>query len=261
MNAWYAADASATAAQLDHLSSCVQQWWARATRQHQQDAHSSIACRCLAQGLKLHDSGALLSGCAHTVCHQLMKLPAYPAACCLTPQGANGQFDFFVGEGSSVIFADNVTRNRVSCTDPPQAAKLVERTQRSPRFLGPEGMKQMYSEGNLNFRGQLFPSTLHLLNYSAEFPKHYNGGYTVVSVVCAQVPSSLALPCLALPWVVGVVVADVHCLSRVRHLVKNCWVTSSMHCAGHMQRHMQRHMRSGPTALSSACMQCIPSCL
>jgi hypothetical protein len=100
------------------------------------------------------------------------------------PQGANAQFDFFIGEGASVIFANNVVRNRLSCTDPPQAAKLVERTQRSPRFLGPDGQKQVYEEADLEFRGQLFPSTLHLQNYSAEFPKHYNGGYTVVSDTC-----------------------------------------------------------------------------
>lgn len=81
-------------------------------------------------------------------------------------QGANAQFDFFLGEGSSVITATNVYRNRKACTDIEAASKLVERTSRSSRFLGPQGTtRQIYEAADVVWRGQLFPRTLHLLNY------------------------------------------------------------------------------------------------
>lgn len=98
-------------------------------------------------------------------------------------QGANAQFDFFLGEGNSVVWAINVVRNRRSCTDPGTAVKLVGITKRSPRFLGPNGSpNQTFALEDFEWRGSTFPRTLHLVNYSAEFPRHYNGGYSVVSV-------------------------------------------------------------------------------
>lgn len=74
-------------------------------------------------------------------------------------------------------------RNRQSCTEAQTAGRLIERTMRSTRFLGPgNSSKQLYGIADLTWRGQLYPDTLHLQNYSAEFPKHYNGGYAVVGV-------------------------------------------------------------------------------
>ena len=105
-----------------------------------------------------------------------------PLASSIRSQGANAQFDFFIGEGNSVVNATNVVRNRLSCTDPVSATKLVDRTTRSPRFLGPgNSPKQFHELADLVWRGVNHPDTLHLLNYSVEYPRHYNGGYTVVS--------------------------------------------------------------------------------
>jgi hypothetical protein len=104
-------------------------------------------------------------------------------------QGANAQFDFFYGQGNSVVNATNVVRNRRSCTDTHTAGKLVARTKRAARFPGLTN-EQVYEVADLTWRGQLFPQTLHLQNYSVEFPRHYNGGYLVVSVAVQTARSS-----------------------------------------------------------------------
>lgn len=110
--------------------------------------------------------------------------PLLVTAClALLRQGANAQFDFFFGQGNSVINATNVVRNRRSCTDSNTAVKLVLRTKRAARFPG-VNTEQVVELADLTWRGQLFPNTLHLVNYSVEFPRHYNGGYMVVSAGC-----------------------------------------------------------------------------
>jgi hypothetical protein len=39
---------------------------------------------------------------------------------------------------------------------------------------------QVYAADDITFRGKLYPRTLHLKDYSVEFPRHYNGGYSLV---------------------------------------------------------------------------------
>lgn len=71
-------------------------------------------------------------------------------------------------------------RNRRSCTDSQTAIKLVFRTKRAGAFPGLNN-EQVVEIADFTWRGQLFPKTLHLMNYSVEFPRHYTGGYMVVS--------------------------------------------------------------------------------
>lgn len=96
-------------------------------------------------------------------------------------RGANAQLDFFLGRGGSVLNLTNVIRKRVSCTSIEPALRLVHNTQRSPRFPARNGSKeQVYGAQDITFRGKLYPRTLHLKDYSVEFPRHYNGGYSLV---------------------------------------------------------------------------------
>jgi hypothetical protein len=39
---------------------------------------------------------------------------------------------------------------------------------------------QVYGAEDITFRGKADPRTLHLQDYSVEFPRHYNGGYSLV---------------------------------------------------------------------------------
>ncbi|WIA16690.1 hypothetical protein OEZ85_013348 [Tetradesmus obliquus] len=96
-------------------------------------------------------------------------------------RGADAQLDFFLGRGGSVLNLTNVIRKRVSCTSIEPALRLVHNTQRSPRFPARNGSKeQVYGAQDITFRGKVYPRTLHLKDYSVEFPRHYNGGYSLV---------------------------------------------------------------------------------
>jgi hypothetical protein len=44
---------------------------------------------------------------------------------------------------------------------------------------------QVYSAADITFRGTDYPRTLHLQDYSVEFPRHYNGGYSLVRQLSA----------------------------------------------------------------------------
>eukprot|EP00775_Hariotina_reticulata_P012509 gene12509-12643_t len=94
--------------------------------------------------------------------------------------GASAMADFFLGQGESIIHMINVVRKRLSCTPIDSAVRLVRDTARAPNFPGPNGtMDQVYGVEDVEFRGQLFPQTLYLKNYSVWFPRHYNGGYSL----------------------------------------------------------------------------------
>eukprot|EP00878_Enallax_costatus_P017735 GHUV01018633.1.p1 GENE.GHUV01018633.1~~GHUV01018633.1.p1 ORF type:complete len:586 (+),score=150.76 GHUV01018633.1:908-2665(+) len=96
-------------------------------------------------------------------------------------RGANAQLDLFLGAGNSVINLTNVVRKRLSCTPIGPALELVERTSRAPGYPAPDGsMRQIFREQDVTWRGKLYPATLHLINYSALFPRHYNGGYNLL---------------------------------------------------------------------------------
>lgn len=75
----------------------------------------------------------------------------------------------------------------------------------------------------MTWRGQLFPRTLHLMNYSVEFPRHYTGGYMVVSAGssysrrCVHVWMQLQKQVLVL--LLDVVQPDPHTLSSQRDRV------------------------------------------
>jgi hypothetical protein len=137
-------------------------------------------------------------GCCHAAC----DLPSLL-------QGANAQFDFFLGQGGGTINVTNVVRNRLSCTDMQNVAKVLERTKRSDRFLGPNNSPhQIFRIADLTWRGELHPQTLHLQHFSVELPRHYNGGYALVSVLHTAParmpallrPSQCAHACVKLVW-------------------------------------------------------------
>lgn len=142
--------------------------------------HAGLCCACVRFTLTSKPHRRL----SHHLSHAMLCL--WLSASSAGLQGANAQFDFFLGEGDSVINVTNVVRNRRSCTDPDTAAKLVERTKRDPRFLGPNNTtRQVYELADLTWRGEFHPQTLHLMNYSAEFSRGYVGGYSVASGLAA----------------------------------------------------------------------------
>jgi hypothetical protein len=67
---------------------------------------------------------------------------------------------------------------------------------------------QVYAADDITFRGKDYPRTLHLQDYSVEFPRHYNGGYSLVRQLAAVAFNNVT------SYVTGRTVDDTHCCQQ-----------------------------------------------